>query len=214
MKKWISFVIVMFAAAVLAQAYEAKGSTRSRFGGAALQENEQKGESSSPKTRSFSSYGSTRKWSRGVQTQTVQTSTAGQPQSESQPQKITEQAEKASMVQRVDEKPAVKAEKPAAKKSAEAADPKKKDEKNASASAATPKGGAMPEDVMKQLQGMQDLVKNMDTGVPASAKTGGNAAAANPMAALQSLPQIPGMPDMSALMGGAAGAMPTGGAKK
>lgn len=207
MKKWISFVIVMFAAAVLAQAYEAKGSTRSRFGGAALQENEQKGESSSPKTRSFSSYGSTRKWSRGVQTQTVQTSTAGQPQAEPQPQTATDQAEKASMVQRV-------AEKPAAKKSAEAADPKKKDEKNDSASAATPKGGAMPEDVMKQLQGMQDLVKNMDTGVPASAKTGGNAAATNPMAALQSLPQIPSMPDMSALMGGAAGAMPTGGAKK
>lgn len=75
--------VLFISCSVFAQMYRSGGTRKANFG---TQQTEQTGEeekSSVPgaksgvKTRTFTSYGARQQWSKGVQTQTVQTATAG-----------------------------------------------------------------------------------------------------------------------------------------
>lgn len=208
--KVLTLLSVLFVScAVCAQTYRSGATRRAHFGGQQqAQEDGQKssapGANSGVKTRTFTSYGARqRAWSKGVQTQTVQTSTAGAP---------------AAAQENLDEVMLPGAEKAvgaAAKKgSASQAPAKGKSSQNAAgeAQAQTPANAqaAMPPEAaaaMQQLQGMQEMMKGLGAmpGMPAAGESAGKGGASAPAG----MPNIPGMPDMSALMGGAA-AQPSG----
>ncbi|MDD6152575.1 MAG: hypothetical protein PUC11_01310 [Elusimicrobia bacterium] len=193
----VSVLFISFS--VFAQMYRSGGTRKANFG---TQQTEQTGEeekSSVPgaksgvKTRTFTSYGARQQWSKGVQTQTVQTATAGTaaqaPAEETvlpgAEQKLGTSAKKASPAPKAAPAGSAAQQQPAAQ--AQAAQP-----------AAMPAEAAA---AMQQVQGLQDMLK----GLGGSAGTGGAAGA--PAGAAPAMPagmNIPGMPDMSALMGAAA----------
>lgn len=191
--------VLFISCSVFAQTYRSGGTRKANFG---AQQTEQTGEeekSSMPgaksgvKTRTFTSYGARQQWSKGVQTQTVQTATAGTaaqaPAEETvlpgAEQKLGTSAKKASPAPKAAPAGSAAQQQPAAQ--AQAAQP-----------AAMPAEAAA---AMQQVQGLQDMLK----GLGGSAGTGGAAGA--PAGAAPAMPagmNIPGMPDMSALMGAAA----------
>ena len=191
--------VLFISCSVFAQMYRSGGTRKANFG---TQQTEQTGEeekSSVPgaksgvKTRTFTSYGARQQWSKGVQTQTVQTATAGTaaqaPAEETvlpgAEQKLGTSAKKASPAPKAAPAGSAAQQQPAAQ--AQAAQP-----------AAMPAEAAA---AMQQVQGLQDMLK----GLGGSAGTGGAAGA--PAGAAPAMPagmNIPGMPDMSALMGAAA----------
>lgn len=191
--------VLFISCSVFAQMYRSGGTRKANFG---TQQTEQTGEeekSSVPgaksgvKTRTFTSYGARQQWSKGVQTQTVQTATAGTaaqaPAEETvlpgAEQKLGTSAKKASPSPKSAPAGSAAQQQPAAQ--AQAAQP-----------AAMPAEAAA---AMQQVQGLQDMLK----GLGGSAGTGGAAGA--PAGAAPAMPagmNIPGMPDMSALMGAAA----------
>ena len=191
--------VLFISCSIFAQMYRSGGTRKANFG---TQQTEQTGEeekSSVPgaksgvKTRTFTSYGARQQWSKGVQTQTVQTATAGTaaqaPAEETvlpgAEQKLGTSAKKASPAPKAAPAGSAAQQQPAAQ--AQAAQP-----------AAMPAEAAA---AMQQVQGLQDMLK----GLGGSAGTGGAAGA--PAGAAPAMPagmNIPGMPDMSALMGAAA----------
>lgn len=199
MRKVLLVSVLFISCSVFAQMYRSGGTRKANFG---TQQTEQTGEeekSSVPgaksgvKTRTFTSYGARQQWSKGVQTQTVQTATAGTaaqaPAEETvlpgAEQKLGTSAKKASPAPKAAPAGSAAQQQPAAQ--AQAAQP-----------AAMPAEAAA---AMQQVQGLQDMLK----GLGGSAGTGGAAGA--PAGAAPAMPagmNIPGMPDMSALMGAAA----------
>ena len=191
--------VLFISCSVFAQMYRSGGTRKANFG---TQQTEQTGEdekSSVPgaksgvKTRTFTSYGARQQWSKGVQTQTVQTATAGTAAQAPAEETVLPGAEKKLGAAAKKASPAPKA---APAGSAAQQQPA------AQAQAAQP--AAMPAEAaaaMQQVQGLQDMLKNLG----GAAGTGGAAGA--PAGATPAMPagmNIPGMPDMSALMGAAA----------
>jgi len=179
------FLIVAIGVAMPVAAYETGPVNRANFGSAQQPVVQQNG------YRSFSNYNS-RGWNQGVQTKPVQTSLAGSS---------------------VTEFDSASANRPAVGKQA-AASPKQA--KPATTVAATPTQpssttAAMPAnmDPSAMMQQVQGMMQNMQaaTGAMSGAapSTGGQAGG---------MPAIPGMPDMSALMGGAMATPPATPAKK
>lgn len=201
--KFLTLLSVLFVScAVFAQTYRSGGTRKANFGAQQAQQNEEKEKSSVPgansgvKTRTFTNYGAKRAWSKGVQTKGVQTTTAGTP---------------APVQDDLDATPIPGAEKAvnaAVKKGAAAAQAPAAGGKGApqNAQAQQPAMPAEAAAAMQQLQGMQDMMKGLGAAMPGGAAAGGaaGAPAAGMPAMPAGMPNIPGMPDMSALMGGAA----------
>lgn len=193
--------VLFISCSVFAQTYRSGGTRKANFG---AQQTEQTGEeekSSVPgaksgvKTRTFTSYGARQQWSKGVQTQTVQTATAGTaaqaPAEETvlpgAEQKLGAAAKKASSAPKAAPAGSAAQQQQAAQTQAQAAQP-----------AAMPAEAAA---AMQQVQGLQDMLKNLGGAAGTGAAAGAPAGAAPAMPAGMN---IPGMPDMSALMGAAA----------
>nr|QGT50730.1 hypothetical protein Elusimicrob1349_2000 [uncultured Elusimicrobia bacterium] len=196
--------ILFLSSAVFAQTYRSGGTRKANFGAQQTQgENSDDKKSSVPgansavKTRTFTSYGARQQWGKGVQTKTVQTSTAGT----AAPQEPAEE----TMVPGAEKKvgSAVAKKGASAPKAAPAAGAVKPGEQ-----AQAQQQPAMPAEAaaaMQQVQGLQDMLKNL--GGAAGAGSAGAAPANAPAGAAAGMPagmNIPGMPDMSALMGAAA----------
>ena len=173
------------------QAYQAGVTTRPNFG-AQQTEGEDEEESSVPgarsrvKTRTFSNYGSRQQWGKGVQTKTVQTGGAVEQKGELTQTGATDKFSKSKPETKQDEK--------------------KDNSKGANAQAAQPAEAAMPAEmanVMQQMQGMQDMMKMFGGGAGAGAGAGGAKGGAAGAAGMPAGLNIPGMPDMSALMNAA-----------
>lgn len=191
--------VLFISCSVFAQMYRSGGTRKANFG---TQQTEQTGEdekSSVPgaksgvKTRTFTSYGARQQWSKGVQTQTVQTATAGTAAQAPAEETVLPGAEKKLGAAAKKASPAPKA---APAGSAAQQQP------TAQAQAAQP--AAMPAEAaaaMQQVQGLQDMLKNLGGAAGTGAAAGAPAGAAPAMPAGMT---IPGMPDMSALMGAAA----------
>lgn len=195
--KIITLLSVLFVScSVFAQTYRSGGVRKANFGAQNTQKEESgtekssvPGANSTVKTRTFTSYGARRQWGKGVQTQTVQTSTAGTAQ---------EAAAEPDMLPGAEKKLGAAAKKgaPAAKAAPAAAQPAGQAQPQAQPPAMPAEAAA----AMQQMQGLQDMMKNLGGaagGAPANAPAG---AAAGMPAGMN----IPGMPDMSALMGAAA----------
>lgn len=204
--KLLTLLSVLFiSCAVFAQTYRAGNTRRANFGGqpAQQQTGEAKsavpGANSSVKTRTFTNYGATHTWSRGVQTQGVQTATAGTPAPETndEPAAVARIEKKAPQAI----KKAAGADAAAAPQAAPSA-PAQPSQKDKQPVAAIPPEAAS---AMQQLQGMQDMMKALG-----GAAGGGANAAAGAAGLPAGMPNIPGMPDLSALMGGAAAGQPSG----
>lgn len=191
--------VLFISCSVFAQMYRSGGTRKANFG---TQQTEQTGEeekSSVPgaksgvKTRTFTSYGARQQWSKGVQTQTVQTATAGT---------AAQAPAEATVLPGAEQKLGTSAKKASPAPKAAPAGSAAQQQPAAQAQAAQP--AAMPAEAaaaMQQVQGLQDMLK----GLGGSAGTGGAAGA--PAGAAPAMPagmNIPGMPDMSALMGAAA----------
>lgn len=201
----MSFFLV--GGAVELQAYQAGTPNRPQFGTQQGEDADDDGESSVPgarsrvKTRTFSNYGSRQQWGKGVETKAVQTNPAAIVQKGEQTQ--TGATDKFSK-----SKPDAKADKAKDKlksgKKAPKQEEKKDNAKGADAAkAAQPAEAAMPAEmanVMQQMQGMQEMMKMMGGGAGAPAGGAKGGAAAGMPAGMN----IPGMPDMSALMNAAA----------
>lgn len=206
--KFVTLLSVLcISCAVCAQTYRSGGVRKANFGGQQAQQDQnadaQKssapGAKSGVKTRTFTNYGARqRAWSKGVQTQTVQTSTAGTPAQGTGEEMLSSGAEA---------KVGGTIKKAAAPEAAAPADAKGQPQTPAQAvqpPALPPEAAA----AMQQLQGMQEMMKGLGAGMPGMPAAGG-AGAKGASAAPAGMPNIPGMPDMSALMGGAA-AQPAG----
>lgn len=201
----MSFFLV--GGAVELQAYQAGTPNRPQFGTQQGEDADDDGESSVPgarsrvKTRTFSNYGSRQQWGKGVETKAVQTNPAAIVQKGELTQ--TGATDKFSK-----SKPDAKADKAKDKlksgKKAPKQEEKKDNAKGADAAkAAQPAEAAMPAEmanVMQQMQGMQEMMKMMGGGAGAPAGGAKGGAAAGMPAGMN----IPGMPDMSALMNAAA----------
>ncbi len=195
--------VVVVSCSVFAQTYRSGGTYKAHFGAQQAQSAKEEGDkkasapgaNSAVKTRTFTNYGARRQWGKGVQTQAVQTATAGtaapEP-TEDMPIPAAEQKLNAAV------------KKGSAKSKGDAA--------NAAAQPAAQAPAAQPAEIpaeaaaaMQQMQGLQDMLKGL----------GAAGDAAQPGAAMPAMPagmNVPGMPDMSALMGGAAaGAGPAAG---
>lgn len=164
--------LLTFLIAFPACAYQAGQQNRTNFGTAQEQPVQQQ-------YRSFSNYNN-RSWGQGVQTQTVQTQTAGSSAvdfEKNTPQKTVgkSQAAAAKQVRQTQQAAPV----PAAAQ--------------ASTAAAAMPANMDPAAMMQQVQGMMNAMGNMAGGAQPGQQAGQNAAAAMPA----------GMPDISALMGGA-----------
>lgn len=201
----MSFFLV--GGAVELQAYQAGTPNRPQFG-AQRAESEDDGENSSVpgarsrvKTRTFSNYGSRQQWGKGVETKAVQTNPAAIVQKGELTQTgATDKFSKST--------PDTKADKAKDRLKTGKKAPKQEEKKDnakgdTAAKAAQPAEAAMPAEmanVMQQMQGMQEMMKMMGggAGAPAGGAKGG---AATGMPAGMN---IPGMPDMSALMNAAA----------
>lgn len=191
-------VITMLVGCVGGYAYQAGPTSKPNFGNAATTQDQDKESSTSQKGgRMLNSYGSThRNWSQGVQTQTVQTTLpVASDLTSSTPKKDEKKAEN-------DKKQKVAATEDKAKNVTASSKPSEEQQ------GATPKnaGTTDPSAMLQQLQGMQDMMKNLPN---MGAATGGTQA--NPAAAAGTAAMPAGMPDMSALMnmaGTAGGAMP------
>ena len=207
--KILTVLMAFFLAGSLldAQAYQAGVTTRPNFG-AQQTEGEDEDESSVPgarsrvKTRTFSNYGSRQQWGKGVQTKTVQTGGAVEQKGELTQTGATDKFSKS--------KPETKADKAKGKlksaKKESKQDEKKDNSKGANAQAAQPAEAAMPAEmanVMQQMQGMQDMMKMFGGGAGAGAGAGGAKGGAAGAAGMPAGMNIPGMPDMSALMNAA-----------
>lgn len=169
--KTVLVVLTFLGAALTAAAYQAGPQNRTNFGA------NQATQAGQQNYRSFSNYN--RNWSQGVQTQRVQTETAGKSAVDFE-KKAQQSVGKTQAV-------APKAAKPA---------PQAVPTQPSSATAAMP-ANADPAAMMQQVQGMMNAMGGAQAvpGAPGQAQAGQNAAA---------MPA--GMPDLSALMGGA---MPT-----
>lgn len=208
--KFLTLLSVLFVScAVFAQTYRSGGVQRANFGGQQTQQQNGGKKSAAPgansavKTRTFTNYGAKHTWSRGVQTKGVQTTTAGTP--------VQENVEDVPAAVTSAEKNVPQAAKKAAAAAAAA---------NAKAAPSAPaqhpqkdqqQAAAMPAEAvaaMQQLQGMQDMMKGLGGAMPAAA--GGANAPAGAAGLPAGMPNIPGMPDLSALMGGAAAGQPSG----
>lgn len=180
--------VLFISGSVFAQTYRSGGTYKANFGSQQAQgakEGEKKavaGAKSNVKTRTFTNYGSRQQWGKGVQTQAVQTATAGAA--------APEPAAEAAAV-------------PAAAKKSGAAAKKGASSAKAAPAAAAAQPAAAPEQqpvampaeaaaAMQQIQGMQEMLKSM-----------GGAAGQQAGAAAPAMPDMAGMPDLSALMGGA-----------
>lgn len=206
MKFWMIIAVFCLVSAAEAQTYRAGGTARPNFGSGQAEEKQEEssvpGARSNVQTRTFSSYGSRqqRDWSKGVQTQGVRTNTAG---SAEYTDKADEQAARAAAALGVGKKEAAPAtlsgKKPA--KAAAGAQPSAKGAANNAAPAAAQPG----QDANAMLQQVQAMMQGLG-GAPA----GGNASGGKAAGGMPSIPgmpagmNVPGMPDVSALMNAAA----------
>ena len=202
----MSFFLV--GGAVELQAYQAGTPNRPQFG-AQRAESEDDGENSSVpgarsrvKTRTFSNYGSRQQWGKGVETKAVQTNPAAIVQKGELTQTgATDKFSKSTPDTKADKaKDRLKTGKKAPKQEEKKGNAKGAD---TAAKAAQPAEAAMPAEmanVMQQMQGMQEMMKMMGGGAGAPAGGAKGGAAAGMPAGMN----IPGMPDMSALMNAAA----------
>lgn len=194
--RFLTVVFALFVScAVFAQTYRSGGVRRANFGAQAAAQSEDgeetkssvPGAKSNIKTRTFTSYGARqRAWRKGVQTHTVQTSTAGTADPAAAEDLSIDGAEKTL---KAAVKSAPKAQAPASGEQAPAA---------AAPTAGAPAMPAEAAAAMQQLQGLQDMMKSL----PGAASSG--------TASMPAMPNMAGMPDLSALMGGAAGGKPAG----
>lgn len=206
MRLAILLSVLFISGSVFAQTYRSGGTRKANFGAQQTQDADQNGESKSSvpgaksnvQTRTFTSYGARRQWGKCVQTQTVQTTTAGTAAPENTGEVQLPGAEKKLGAAAKKSIPAPKgaaapAQQPAAAQAGTAAQPP-----------------AMPAEAaaaMQQVQGLQEMLKGL--GGAAGAAGGASAPAAG-AAGMPAGMNIPGMPDMSALMGAAAaGQQPT-----
>lgn len=193
--------VLFISCSVFAQTYRSGGTRKANFGAQQTEQTREEKKSSVPgaksgvKTRTFTSYGARQQWGKGVQTKTVQTATAGTaaqaPAEEtvlpSAEQKLGAAAKKASPAPKAAPAGSAAQQQPAAQDQAQAAQP-----------------SAMPAEAaaaMQQVQGLQDMLKSLGGAAGTGAAAGAPAGAAPAMPAGMNLP---GMPDMSALMGAAA----------
>ena len=164
--KNILLVFSFLGIALTADAYQAGSQNRTNFG------SNQSAQTGQQNYRSFSSY-KQRNWSQGVQTQRVQTETAGKSAVDFE-KKAQKPVGKTQAVAPKEAKPAAQAV-PTQPSSAAVAMP----------------ANADPAAMMQQVQSMMNAMGNMGGAQPGQAQAGQNAAA---------MPA--GMPDISALMGG------------
>lgn len=192
--------VLFISCSVFAQTYRSGGPRKANFGNQQTQEADANGEKKSSvpgaksnvQTRTFTSYGARRQWGKGVQTQTVQTATAGTAVQENTGEiqlsgaekKLGASVKKSTPAQKGANVPGAPAQ-PAAQ------------EGNAAQQPAMPAEAAA---AMQQVQGLQEMLKGLGG---AGAAGGANSAAAG-AAGMPAGMNIPGMPDMSALMGAAA----------
>ena len=196
----IAVFLVLFVCAD-AQTYRAGGSSRPSFGGRSAEEAEESsapGANSSIKTRTFSNYSARqRDWSKGVQTQTVKTETAGSKDFQDTAAAQADQA--ANAIKSMTGGSAAQAAANPASKPDTAAQPTAKDSSAQQQQAAAP--GQDPTAMLEQMKGMLQ-------GLGGGASAGGNSAAGgNSSAGGAAMPaglNVPGMPDMSALLNAAA----------
>lgn len=205
MKISLLIPILCCSVALSAQSYRSAGSNRPNF--STHQQTEEgvsagEEDAAQPRTRTFSSYGARqRAWSNGVKTEGVKTQTVGKNTFEDKAEEAGQQAAAnlngnlgaASPKGTPAKKPkGASSGTPDSKQQPEPKGQEKAPEQPADPMAAlaqNPEAAA----AMQQMQGMQDMLKMM--GASGNAAGGGAAMPA-------------GMPDMSALMGGAGGGMP------
>ncbi len=170
-----------------AQTYRAGGSSRPRFGASANQETQESavpGAQSNIKTRTFSNYSSRqRNWSQGVQTQPVRTETAGS--TPNFPDQAEEKA--AAAVAGLTQPTGASASANTGKQTSSSAAPQAAAPAT-SQTAAQPAAAQAAADSNAMLQQVQGLLKGMGA-------SSGTAAGAMPAGL-----NVPGMPDMSALL--------------
>lgn len=215
MKFWMIIAVCCLAVSAEPQTYRAGGAARANFG--AQQEAEEKEESSVPgarsnvQTRTFSNYSSRqpREWSKGVQTQGVRTSTAGSAEYVDQADARTARAAEALGAGKKEAAAA-----PAGKKTGKSAPGAAQAASKGSADAA-PADSPQTQDPNALLQQVQGMLQGLGAASSGGAASGGNASAGKSAGAAPSIPgmpagmNVPGMPDVSALMNAAAaGAQP------
>ncbi len=176
--KTVLVVFTLLGAALSAAAYQAGPQNRSNFG------SNQAAQAGQQNYRSFSTY-KQRNWSQGVQTQRVQTETAGKS--------ATDFEKKAQKPVGKTQAVAPKAVKPA---------PQAVATKPSSTTANMP-ANADPAAMMQQVQNMMSAMGNMSGAQPSQPGVSGQAQVGQNAAAMPA-----GTPDLSALMGGAMPAAP------
>lgn len=204
MKFWMIMALLCAFVTADAQMYRAGGSSRPSFGSRANQEEAEDssvpGANSTIKTRTFSNYSSRQHdWSKGVQTQTVQTDTAGSKEFKDTSAEQAAQAVKALQ--------GGTPQAPAAKSAAKAVAPAKAGGQQAAAAntsnaaaPAAPAGMADPAAMMQQMQSMMQGLGNMMGGAAAPGGSSAAGGANNGAAGMPAGMNVPGMPDMSSLL--------------
>ena len=205
MKFWMIIALICMVSAASAQTYRAGGSAQANFG--AQEQAEEKEESSVPgarsnvQTRTFSNYSSRqqRDWSKGVQTQGVRTATAGSAEFVDN---ADAQAAKAAEALGVGQPKA--AAQPTGKKAAKSAPGAQTASKSGKGAADAPQAAAQPaQDPAALLQQAQGMMQGMAAGA-AGAAGGKTAGGAPTIPGMPAGMNVPGMPDVSALMNAAA----------
>ena len=199
MKK-TTVLILLLGTALCAGAYQVRGKAKSNFG-AVVTEEQTETETAPNQPRSFSSY-SSHNWNKGVQTNRVQTTLAGEQVTQFEP--LAPQASAPAAKPAAGKTAAKEGAAPAAAV-APAQAPKPTPTQASTQPAA---GNAQVEQAMQQLQAVQDMMKNV------GAMTGGNpSGAAGKNGQKQDTPvAIPGMPDVSSIFQGTGN--PAAGRKK
>lgn len=194
---------------VSAQTYRTGSSSRPSFGGTAAdsstEESSVPGARSNIQTRTFSNYSSRKNWSKGVQTQTVQTNTAGSQQQSFE--EITAPGTAAAVQAAMSGKNQVQAQQSATGKSA-ATTSAQTNAKTAPSTAqpaaqGQPAAAADPTAMLQQMQGMLQGLGAMGGNPAGGAKGGSSTGGVGSIPGMPAGVNVPGMPDMSALLNAA-----------
>jgi len=220
MKKALSILIGILLLPAVVMGFEAGPRSQSNFGNNTKTDNTAAAAANS-RTRSLSTYGEGRSWTRSVQTQGVQTQVAGQQPPRREKKEELEPAPGAFVDNTSSQLSGLKGRiegkgkggnkaAPAAQqvKQASTPEPKQEGEKTQAAAEQT-QGGEMPAGVEAMMGQMQNMMGMLGAMGGAGGAGGAQPAASGAQPAAGGMPA--GMPDISALMG-SMGAMGGGGA--
>ncbi len=202
--KWGIIVSVLCFSVLTAQAqmYRSGNSSKSNFGGNNSTQKEDSsvpGANSNIQTRTFSNYSSRRNWSKGVQTKPVQTTTAGSQEYKDQADAQSAQADAAveQMMKGVNQQNVGKSgalQNVPASAPQSAANTVSAGASSASSNQVSPAQSDPAAAMMQQVQQMQQMIMGNNN----SASSGTSGMPTMPMGA-----NMPGMPDLSALLNAA-----------